>query len=122
MQSFCDAVTDAARAIDPKYLKEGEQVLWSVLRVLSPNIIIMNTKSEQSMLDSTNTLSLSSALSIFHFQVLYYSIRILWNFYMSFLEELRLSQTSKAIDQVSHSRKNLEHGKLFSLQEQIDYK
>ncbi|CAI8617765.1 unnamed protein product [Vicia faba] len=27
MQSFCDAVTDAARAIDPKYLKEGEQVL-----------------------------------------------------------------------------------------------
>ncbi|KAI4295415.1 hypothetical protein L6164_035463 [Bauhinia variegata] len=26
MQSFCDAVTDAARAIDPKYLKEGEQV------------------------------------------------------------------------------------------------
>ncbi|XP_028754886.1 DNA replication licensing factor MCM3 [Neltuma alba] len=27
IQSFCDAVTDAARAIDPKYLKEGEQVL-----------------------------------------------------------------------------------------------
>ncbi|KAK2383745.1 Minichromosome maintenance (MCM2/3/5) family protein [Trifolium repens] len=27
MQSFCDAVTDATRAIDPKYLKEGEQVL-----------------------------------------------------------------------------------------------
>ncbi|KAL1366353.1 hypothetical protein HN51_014191 [Arachis hypogaea] len=27
MQAFCDAVTDAARAIDPKYLKEGEQVL-----------------------------------------------------------------------------------------------
>ncbi|KAL5082556.1 hypothetical protein RYX36_010977 [Vicia faba] len=27
MQSFCDAVTDAARAIDPKYLKEGEHVL-----------------------------------------------------------------------------------------------
>lgn len=27
IQPFCDAVTDAARAIDPKYLKEGEQVL-----------------------------------------------------------------------------------------------
>nr|AAN73053.2 mini-chromosome maintenance protein MCM3 [Pisum sativum] len=27
MQSFCDAVTDAVRAIDPKYLKEGEHVL-----------------------------------------------------------------------------------------------
>ncbi|XP_057420051.1 DNA replication licensing factor MCM3-like [Lotus japonicus] len=27
MQSFCDAVTDAVRAIDPKFLKEGEQVL-----------------------------------------------------------------------------------------------
>ncbi|XP_059440284.1 DNA replication licensing factor MCM3 isoform X1 [Corylus avellana] len=27
MQSFCDAVTDAAKGIDPKYLKEGEQVL-----------------------------------------------------------------------------------------------
>lgn len=27
MQAFCDAVTDAARAIDPRYLKEGEQVL-----------------------------------------------------------------------------------------------
>jgi DNA replication licensing factor MCM3 len=27
MQSFCDAVTDAAKGIDPKYLKEGEHVL-----------------------------------------------------------------------------------------------
>ncbi|XP_010529154.1 PREDICTED: DNA replication licensing factor MCM3 [Tarenaya hassleriana] len=27
MQSFCDAVTEATRNIDPKYLKEGEQVL-----------------------------------------------------------------------------------------------
>ncbi|KAJ1387341.1 P-loop containing nucleoside triphosphate hydrolase [Sesbania bispinosa] len=27
LQSFCDAVTDAVRAIDPKYLKEGELVL-----------------------------------------------------------------------------------------------
>ncbi|MED6196078.1 MCM DNA helicase complex subunit [Stylosanthes scabra] len=27
MQAFCDAVTDVARDIDPKYLKEGEQVL-----------------------------------------------------------------------------------------------
>ncbi|KAF5752751.1 putative DNA replication licensing factor MCM3 [Tripterygium wilfordii] len=27
MQAFCDAVTDIARSIDPKYLKEGEQVL-----------------------------------------------------------------------------------------------
>jgi len=27
MQPFCDAVTEATRAIDPKYLKEGEQVL-----------------------------------------------------------------------------------------------
>ena len=27
MQSFCDAATEATRNIDPKYLKEGEQVL-----------------------------------------------------------------------------------------------
>ncbi|KAF3951736.1 hypothetical protein ACB098_05G122500 [Castanea mollissima] len=27
MQPFCDAVTDAAKSIDPKYLKEGEHVL-----------------------------------------------------------------------------------------------
>lgn len=27
MQSFCDAATEAARNIDPKYLKEGEQIL-----------------------------------------------------------------------------------------------
>ncbi|KDP37954.1 hypothetical protein JCGZ_04597 [Jatropha curcas] len=27
MQPFCDAATDIARSIDPKYLKEGEQVL-----------------------------------------------------------------------------------------------
>lgn len=27
MQPFCDAVTDAAKSIDPKYLKEAEQVL-----------------------------------------------------------------------------------------------
>lgn len=27
MQSLSDAVTDVARSIDPKYLKEGEQVL-----------------------------------------------------------------------------------------------
>lgn len=27
MQSFCDAVTDVVRVSDPKYLKEGEQVL-----------------------------------------------------------------------------------------------
>lgn len=26
MQSFCDAITDAAKSIDSKYLKEGEQV------------------------------------------------------------------------------------------------
>lgn len=27
MQSFCDAATEATRNIDPKYLKEGEQIL-----------------------------------------------------------------------------------------------
>lgn len=27
MQPFSDAVTDAAKSIDPKYLKEGEQLL-----------------------------------------------------------------------------------------------
>jgi DNA replication licensing factor MCM3 len=27
MQPFCDAVTDSAKSIDPKYLKEGEHVL-----------------------------------------------------------------------------------------------
>lgn len=27
MQALCDAVTEFARSLDPKYLKEGEQVL-----------------------------------------------------------------------------------------------
>lgn len=27
IQPFCDAVTETARSIDPKYLKDGEQVL-----------------------------------------------------------------------------------------------
>jgi DNA replication licensing factor MCM3 len=27
MQAFCDAATDTARSVDPKYLKEEEQVL-----------------------------------------------------------------------------------------------
>ncbi|KEH24203.1 alpha/beta hydrolase family protein [Medicago truncatula] len=55
-------------------------------------------------------------------QVLFYSTRTLWNFCMNFLGERHLSQASKAIGQVSHSRKDWEHGRLFSLQDQIDHK
>lgn len=45
MQSFCDAATEATRSIDPKYLKEGEQVLvgfegYFVSRVVTPRELL----------------------------------------------------------------------------------
>ncbi|KAG7605117.1 DNA replication licensing factor MCM3 [Arabidopsis thaliana] len=45
MQSFCDAATEATRAIDPKYLKEGELVLvgfegYFVSRVVTPRELL----------------------------------------------------------------------------------
>ncbi|XP_010481469.1 PREDICTED: DNA replication licensing factor MCM3 isoform X1 [Camelina sativa] len=45
MQSFCEAATEATRGIDPKYLKEGEQVLVGfegvfVSRVVTPRELL----------------------------------------------------------------------------------
>ncbi|KAL2345280.1 hypothetical protein Fmac_006565 [Flemingia macrophylla] len=53
-------------------------------------------------------------------QVLFYSTKTLWNFYLNCWRELRLLQAT--VGHVSHLRKNLEHGSMFSLQEQIDHK
>lgn len=71
IQSFCDAVTDAARAIDPKYLKEGEQVLVGfegpfVSRRVTPRELLSEFIGSMVCVEGIVT-KCKSHLSLFHF-------------------------------------------------------
>ncbi|WJX88753.1 DNA helicase [Trifolium repens] len=112
IKQFSFELTDAARAIDPMYLKEGEQILVGfegpfVSRRVTPRDLLSEFIGSMVCVEGIITKCV----------ILFYK-----DFVEFLYELLGVTASIIAIGQVSHSRKDLEHGKLFSLQEQIDHK
>lgn len=79
MQSFCDAVTDAVRAIDPKYLKEGEHVLVGlegpfVSRRVTPRDLLSEFIGSMVCVEGIITKCKQNCFSPFNFPLLIYRL------------------------------------------------